>query len=124
MPSHDKKSAADLRKELRELRKEHVKPVSRMRMGDISAEIQKLRGMREETPAVASVPSAPPRKMKAAVESIKEAKKSEFPVAPAEMGAQTKKVVVKKAAAEPEKKKSSKLGKLMKMLEEMSDSDE
>lgn len=124
MVSHDKKSAAELRKELRELRKEHVKPVSRMRMGDISNEIEKLRGMREETPAVAAVPSAPPRKLKAAVESVKEAKRSEFPVAPAEMGAKSKKVVVKKAAAEPEKKKSTKLGKLMKMLEEMSDTEE
>lgn len=117
----DKKSAAELRKELKELRKEHVKPVSRMRMGDISSEIEKLRGMREEVPAVSAVPSAPPRKLKSAVETIKEAKRSEFPVAPADSG-KTKDKGVAKAA--PEKKKNTKLGKLMKMLEEMSDSDE
>ena len=120
----DKKSAAELRKELKELRKEHVKPVSRMRVGDISAEIQKLRAAREETPAVSAVPSAPVRKMKAAVESIKDAKRSEFPVVPAEMGSKTNKVVAKKAPAAPEKKKDTKLGKLMRMLEEMSDSDD
>jgi|694.fasta_scaffold07436_12 archaellum component FlaC len=123
MPSHDsKKSAAELRKELKELRKEHVKPVSKMRMGDISSEIQKLRSMREETPAVDSVPSAPVRKLKAAAETIKEAKRSEFPVAPADSGAAAKKAV--KPSAVPEKKKNSKLDKLMKMLEEMSDSGE
>jgi hypothetical protein len=117
----DKKSASELRKELKELRKEHVRPVSKMRMGDISSEIQRLRGMREETPAVASVPSAPPRKLKAASESIKEAKRSEFPVAPADMGVSSKKV--SKSVASPEKKKNTKLDKLMKMLDEMSDSE-
>jgi hypothetical protein len=124
----DKKSASELRKELKELRKEYVKPVSKMRMGDISSEIQKLRGMREETPAVASVPSVPPRKLKSAVETIKEAKRSEFPVAPADMGVKKggERKAVKKEVAEatPEKKKNNKLEKLMKMLESMSDSDE
>lgn len=75
-------SLADLRKELRELRKEHMKAPSRMRKGDISAEIERLRGRREETPAAAAVPSAPVRKSRAAVESIKEAKAAEFPVKP------------------------------------------
>jgi hypothetical protein len=49
---------------------------------DISNKIEALRGMREETPAVASVPSVPEKKMKSAVESIKEAKASEFPIRP------------------------------------------
>jgi hypothetical protein len=127
MPSHDKKSAADLRAELRALRKEKVKPISRMRMGDISAEIERLRGAREETPAVASVPSAPPRKLKAAAETIKEAKRSEFPVAPAsEMTKKGRAAPKAKAApaAEPPKKKESKLAKLMRMMESMSDSEE
>ena len=126
MPSHDKKSAAELRKELRELRKEHVKPVSRMRMGDVSAEIQRLREAREETPAVSSVPSAPPRKMQAAVESIKKAKAAEFPVAPA---TGTKKGMERKTARKayedtPTEKKKSKMDKLMAMLDEMTDSDD
>ena len=120
---HDKKSAADLRAELRSLRKEKVKPISRMRVGDISAEIERLRGAREETPAVAAVPSAPPKKLKAAAESIKEAKRTEFPVAPAaEMSKKGR--AAPKAAAAPEKKKGTKLGKLMKMLDEMSDTDD
>jgi len=123
---HDRKSASELRAELRALRKDKVKPVSRMRIGDISAEIERLRGAREETPAVASVPSAPPRKLKAAAETIKEAKRSEFPVAPAaEMSKKGRAAPKAKVAAAPEpKKKSSKLAKLMKMMESMSDSEE
>ena len=129
MPNH--KSAAELRAELRALRKESVKPISKMRVGDISSEIERLKKGREETPAAASVPSAAPKMSKSAVESIKEAKKSEFPVAPADSArTTTKKGMERKTArkayeAEPaEKKKSSKLGKLMKMLEAMSESDE
>jgi hypothetical protein len=111
-------SAAELRAELRTLRKEHVRPVSRMKVGDISSEIDKLRGMREETPAAAAVPSAPLRKSKAAVESIKEAKASEFPVKPVDKTApkkSDKKVDMGKAPAE---KKKSKLAKLLEMMED------
>lgn len=104
-------SAAELRAELRALRKEHVRPVSRMKVGDISSELDRLRGMRAETPAAASVPSAPIRKTKAAVESIKEAKASEFPVQPAPKGA--KKIETKQA---PGEKKKSKLAKLLEMM--------
>ena len=118
-----KKSAAELRAELKALRKEHVRPVSKMRVGDISAEIERLRVGREETPAVDAVPSAPPRKLKAAVESIKKAKAAEFPVAPASLDAKSGKAT-KKAAAPSEKKKITKMEKLMAMLEDMSDSDE
>lgn len=127
MPSHDKKSAAELRAELRALRKEKVRPVSRMKVGDISAEIERLRQSREETPAVASVPSAPQRKMKAAVESIKQAKAAEFPVMPEGPG--TKKGGERKTARKAyedtssEKKKTSKVDRLMAMIDAMSDTD-
>ena len=125
MPSHDKKSVADLRAELRALRKEHVKPVSRMRMGDISAEIEALRKARETTPAVDAVPSAPMRKSEAAVKSIKEAKKMEFPMKPgAEVKAGEATKTGKKAPVAPvEKKKSGMKDKLAKMLA-MMESDE
>jgi len=66
---------SELRKELRDLRKEHVKPVSRMKKSDISMEIEKLRGVRETTAPVAAVPSAPPKELKSRVETVKEAKK-------------------------------------------------
>ena len=112
-------SLSELRAELKELRKSSLgeKPVSRMKKGDISEQIEHLRRMRGETPAAAAVPSAPLRKSKAAVESIKEAKMSEFPVMPAPKGAAAG--AKKMAAAAP--KKESKMDRLMKMLEEMSD---
>lgn len=105
-------SAAELRAELRALRKEHVKPVSRMKVGDISSELDRLRGMRAETPASAATPSAPLRKTKAAVETIKQAKASEFPVQPAPKGAKT---VETKQPGNPKKK--STLAKLLAMME-------
>lgn len=49
---------------------------------DISTKIEALRTAREETPAIASVPSAPPKKYQAATESIKKAKAEEFPIKP------------------------------------------
>lgn len=77
-------SLSEMRAELKALRKEHAEfgPVSRMKKGDISASIERLRGAREETPAVAAVPSAAPRRNQPATESIKEAKRGEFPVMP------------------------------------------
>jgi len=113
-------SAAELKAELRALRKEKMKPVSRMRVSDISSEIERLRGHREETPAPAATPSSKSKRMAPAVETIKAAKASEFPTAPADM---TVKVSKKKpaAAAAPSgaapKKKESKLAKLLKMME-------
>ena len=73
-----------MRAELKALRKEHAEfgPVSRMKKADISASIERLRGAREETPAPAAVPSAAPRRTQPATESIKEAKRGEFPVMP------------------------------------------
>lgn len=75
-------SAKELKDELRALRKDHVKPVSRMKVADISAEIQKLKGHREETPLPAATASPPIKISRAAVETIQEAKASEFPVRP------------------------------------------
>jgi len=118
---------ASMRAELRALRKEHVKPVSRMRKGDISSELENLRRMRETTPAAAATPSAPPKVLKSRVESVKEAKKSEFPVKPSELP--------KKAVAAPKpsggkvkdvvaaKVKMSK-AKMMELIQGMASDDE
>jgi hypothetical protein len=54
-----------------------------MKKGDISNEISKLREIRETVPPVAAVPSAPPKILKSRVETVKQAKAKEFPVAPA-----------------------------------------
>lgn len=112
-------SIKDLKNELRELRKSHpeYKPVSKLRKQDVSAQIERLRKGREETPAAAAVPSAPLKKSKAAVETIKEAKSKEFPVKPT-----AEKSAPKKAAAAAPKKKS-KMDRLMAMVEAMSDTD-
>lgn len=113
---------SDLRKELKELRKAskaHT-AVSRMKKEDISAEIQRLKGYREETPAVAAVPSAPHRKQETELHSIKEAKAKEFPLKPAKLD-KAKDVSTKVSKKEPApKKKLSKMERLMEML----DSDE
>lgn len=75
-------SVSEMRAELKALRKSHPDhaPVSKMKKGDLSEMIQRLKAGREETPSVASVPSQPDRVYKSAVESIKEAKASEFPM--------------------------------------------
>lgn len=90
-------SASDLKAELRQLRKEALKPVSRMKVADIATEIQRLKGVREETPLPAATPSAPPKRAKASVESIKEAKASEFPTQP-DSSANAKETSIKKSA--------------------------
>lgn len=75
-------SAKEMREELRALRKEHPdhRPVSKMRKGDISEMIQKLKAGREETPNVASITNAPAKMYKSVSESIHKAKEEEFPV--------------------------------------------
>jgi hypothetical protein len=96
-----------------------------MKKADISAELNKLREVRETTPPVAAVPSAPVKVLKSAVESVKDAKKKEFPVTPGELpkkkaaepkpaagGAKAKKDVVAKAVTKAD---------LMAMLEKMQD---
>ena len=118
-----------LREELRNLRKDAVKPVSRMRKGDIAQEIERLKNKREETPPVASTKGASVKASKAAVETIKEAKASEFPIAPVEKkkvsSKSPKKLPVESvthsapAPVKGGKTKSSKMAKMMKLMEMM-----
>lgn len=112
----DKKGLAEMRKQLRELRKEQVKPVSRMRKGDIAKEIEKLSTARAETAPVASTPAAPVRKVKAAAESLKESKISEYQTKPADGP-----VKMAKSEASKTKATSSKKDKLARLLALMED---
>ena len=57
----------ELRDELRTLRKESIKPVSKMGFKDISAEIERLKVSREETPPVASTTGGSLKKKEAVV---------------------------------------------------------
>ena len=106
-------SLSEMRAELRELRKSHPdhKPVSKMRKGDVSEMIQRLKAGREETPAVASVTSAPAKMYKSAVESVKEARADEFPVAIHEHKAKASQTKAPKAKAEPKAKEAPKEAK-------------
>lgn len=120
-------SAKDLRDELRKLRKESAthRPVSKMRVVDIAAEIERLKGKREETPGVAATPAhKEPKKMMAKVSDVKEAKSKEFPVAPSDSKKKSgkKEVVVGGSGAVGETTmkasgKKSKLEKLLAMME-------
>jgi hypothetical protein len=76
--------SADLRAELRELRKKHPdhRSVSKMSVKDVAMAIGKLRGHLESTPSVANDGGGSKKAMKGTVKSVKEAKKEEFPVAP------------------------------------------
>ena len=122
-----------MREELRRLRKDSIKAPSRMKKADIASEIERLKNKREETPAVASTKGATVKASKSAVESVKEAKASEFPVSPVEKkkvgGKSPKKLSVEEtkhsAPVAGGKTKSSKMAKLMKLMESMeSGSDE
>lgn len=112
-------SLKDMRDELRKLRKDTVKPVSRMRKSDIASELEKLRGRREETPPVASTVGAKPKKMEAKIADVKVAKEKEFPTKPVEESKAKK----DKGSAVAKAPKSTKKDLLMKMLAEMSDSE-
>ena len=82
----------EMESELRQLRSEKgAKPISKMRMTDISAEIERYKVGRAETPPIASYPTAPVKASRSAVESVKEAKESEFPVEPVERVSPAKK---------------------------------
>ena len=120
-------TAKDLKDELRALRKEHQKPVSRMRVADISAEIQRLKGHREETPHIASQPSGVAKKSRASVESLKEAKENEFPMKP-DQGITSKKGGKAPKAKAPKDVVSSavegKKAKLAKLLAALDSDDE
>jgi hypothetical protein len=100
-------SAAELKAELKALRKEHpdYTPVSKMKKGDVSALIQRLKAGREETPNVAATGAQEPKV--ATVETIQHAKESMAPT--------VKKMTKKPAKAEApvavvEKKKVPKAG--------------
>ena len=112
-------SLAEMRAQLKALRKEakEYAPISRMKKGDIAAQIERLRGHREETPASAAVPSAGKKVSKAAVESIKEAKMKEFPVKPS-------KGEPKEKPAPPAKKPKMSKADMLKMISEMSSDEE
>lgn len=117
-------SLKDMKDELRKLRKETVKPVSRMRKADIASELERLRGKREETAPVASVTGAKPKKMEAKIDDVKLAKEKEFPMKPVEESKAKKgkgSALPKTTTEAP--KKSSKMEKLLKMIDEMSDSE-
>jgi hypothetical protein len=117
-------SLAEMRKQLREARKETVKPVSRMKKGDVLMELEKLKNKREETPPVASTTGAAPKKMEAVQSDVKVAKEKGFPTKPVEMSKAKK----DKGSAVPKTtmpdKKPSKMEKLKAMLEAMGDDSE
>ena len=104
-------SAAELKAELQALRKDHpdYTPVSRMKKGDVSALIQRLKAGREETPNVAATGAQEPKV--ATVETIQHAKESIAPV----VKKQVKAKMPAKAEAPPvavvEKKKVMKKAK-------------
>ena len=112
-------SLKEMRDELRRMRKETSKPVSKMRKGDVAAELEKMREMREETAPVASTKGAPVRKSQAAVESVKKAKESEFPVKPS-------KAAVALEKPKPEASKSARVSKaiLRRMVDELTSDEE
>lgn len=118
-----------MRDELRALRKDSVKPVSRMKKADIASELEKLKGMRETVPPVASTVGEKPKKMEAKIKDIKVAKEHEFPVKPMEEKKKDGKKSSKKATvvggegAVGVETKMSKKELLKKMLSEMSDSE-
>jgi bisphosphoglycerate-independent phosphoglycerate mutase (AlkP superfamily) len=85
----------ELRDELRTLRKESIKPVSKMGFKDISAEIERLKVSREETPPVASTTGGSLKQTRRAVESVKEVV--------AEVSEAVQKVKVKSIATAPKK---------------------
>ena len=122
-------SLKEMRDELRALRKDAVKPVSKMRKADIAAEVERLRERREETPPVAATGGAKTKQMAPATESVKKAKEKEFPVKPHEG---TKKGEERKTARKayenvPKEKSKPKVTKAMlrAMMEGMaSESDE
>lgn len=120
-------SLKDMRDELRALRKDSVKPVSRMKKGDILLELERLRGKREDTPPVASTTGAKPKKMEAKIDDIKVSKEKEFPVKPVEekkkAGKKSSGMAVGKSAAADAPEKKSKMERLMAMIDEMSDSE-
>jgi hypothetical protein len=111
-------SLAEMRAELRALRKESVKPVSRMKKADISEQIQSLRAAREMTAAPAATPSAPEKVSRSAVSSIKKAKAAEFPVKPEGV---VKDIAPKASAKDKMRSKKDIMKAMLKAMAESSD---
>lgn len=134
----------ELADELRELRKTAgSKPVSKMKMFEISAEIERLKNIRATTPAVASYSgSKDTANIGSSVDDVKEAKQKGFPSRPEKKGekakmskgvvskekksemkpvAEKKKMTTKMTEAKPVKKSA---GKSKKVVEVVSESDE
>ena len=115
--------------ELRELRKTAgSKSVSKMKMFEISAEIERLKHHTATTPHSASyTPNKSTPKVEPKVKNVKEAREAEFPVAGGATATKSEKVKGKKAVAKavPEAKAPSKMSKktLKQMVEELSDSE-
>lgn len=122
-------SLADLRNELRELRKSssHHAPVSKMKKADISSAIEALKKGREETPHAAAVPSSKTRAPEPAKKFLKAAKETEFPHSQKPHLAQHHKHAeahhAGKKAAAPKKSGMSK-SQLRAMLDELSSDEE
>ena len=110
-------SLKEMRDELRRMRKETSKPISKMRKGDVAAEIQRMREMREETAPVAATRGTVNKKVAPATESIKKAKESEFPVKPSKA---TVKMEEPKATPKPRISKSV----LRRMVDELTSDEE
>ena len=102
---------AKLRAELRELRKQSVKPVSRMRKADISAELAAMRIKNDDTPAAGRMSQSRPRRIESASETIQEAKRREFP---------TK---ISKSESAPKKKASAPVKKMKTVTVQVTDSE-
>ena len=120
-------SLKDMRAELKELRKSSsVKPVSKMKKTEIAVELEKLRGVRESTPAVEAVKSLPSKKMEPKISDVKVAKEREFPVVPTPAAGGSKKkskkeTVVGGSGAVGVETKMSKKDILKRLIEEMDD---
>ena len=117
-----------MRDELRALRKESMKPVSRLKKADCQAELERLRGVRESVPPVAAVNGAKPKKMMPKESDVKMMKTKEFPMAPVEEkkkgGKKSSGMAVGKSAVADVPAKKSKMDKLREMLEAMGSDDE
>ena len=100
-------SAAELRAELKEMRKSHPDhmPVSKMHKKDVAATIERMRAHLEASPSIAQ-DSSPAKAVRASVESVKDAKAAEFPVAPAK-SAEKKAMAPKMSHKEPKPGKVS-----------------
>ena len=114
-----------MKDELKQLRKTAAaKPISKMKKSDIAVELEKLRGAREQTPAVVATKSSPSKSMVPKIADVKVAKEKEFPVAPAapKKAMKGKKEVSpvpsRGSSVEP---KMSKNDMLKKLIEEMED---